>query len=119
VGDEKCQRASRVGTSEKGAHPGLHAAVLAAGGGETAQLAVLVHGVDDPVDTRVLYVQTSSLALEGACVYLYEGTGCCSCRCSATSCAIGPMGRTGQGRRELTLRMALCMGSIITISKYL
>lgn len=39
-----------------GAHPSLHAAVLAARGGETAQLAMLVHGVDDPVDAGVLYI---------------------------------------------------------------
>jgi len=32
----------------------LQAAELLAGAGEAAQLAVLVHGVDDPVDARVL-----------------------------------------------------------------
>jgi hypothetical protein len=34
--------------------PALQAAELAAGGGEAAQLAVLVHWVADPVDARVL-----------------------------------------------------------------
>lgn len=80
---------------------GAQATVGLSCGCQAAQLTVLVHRVHDPVDTWILQASELNKVLD---------RGCCLV---AGECSLSSVMQT---QRDLTLRIALCSGSIKIIS---